>query len=581
MHHDTCGPTLPMRAQSRRNTHRRWPSVLAAALAVSALAAAPGLVQAQTSRDGAADPGKIRERIQLPEERPKSVDEIGPPAVAPGPGVGVVRPFRLVGAEIVGSTIYSPARLADFYEPYLGREISLPEVEAITEAITAQYRADGYFLSRAVAPPQSVEFGVLRIQIIEGVVEEVRFSGDRPGRPALFEAWSRRITADRPLRLGMLERNLLLMADVPGLTVRPSLRPIDADRGAYRLEVSLDHAPAGGFLTLDNRGTTTVGTLQSYAGVNVDSALGLLERTQLAVFTIPPTPEELLYFEFQQTHILNSLGTQGWLFASRSSVDIGEAGTASKENSFGTRLLLGFSHPVLRSRDHNFYVTLKLDAFEADKNSLNDVFDDRLRVVRLGTAYNMADTFGGGGSSWLLAEISKGFDIFGATGRDFPLKSRVNGRADFLTATVDLTRTQKVTGNWNIELTGTGQWSPHTLLSSEEFALGGTRFGRAYDPADISGNQGVAGAIELQYDAPLKTAFLKSVQLYGYYDLGAVWGTGFTRLSMASAGGGLRFSLPRAVEGGIEVTKPLTRSASPGEETGHDPRIFFSLRARF
>jgi hemolysin activation/secretion protein len=568
-----------MRARSEEIRHRRWLSVLAAALAVSVVVAAPGPVRAQAPRDGAVDPGKIRERIQRPEERPKAVEEIEAPAVAPDRRAAVGRPFRLIGAEIVGSTVYPPARLADFYEPYLGHEISLAEVETITEAITEQYRKDGYFLSRAVAPPQSVEFGVLRIRIIEGFVEEVRFSGDRPGRPALFEAWSRRITAERPLRLGTLERSLLLMADVPGLTVRPNVRPIDADQGAYRLEVGLDHAPAGGFLTLDNRGTTTVGPLQSYGGVNLDSALGLLERTHLAGFTVPPTPEELLYFEFQQTHILNSLGTQGWFFASRSSVDIGEAGTASKENSFGTRLLLGFSHPVLRSRDHNLYLTLKLDAFEADKNSMFEVFDDRLRVMRLGTTYSTSDAFDG--NSWLNLELSRGLDILGATGRDSALTSRVGGRADFLKATVDLTRTQALAGDWNLLIAGISQWSPHTLLSSEEFAVGGARFGRAYDPADISGSQGVAGVVELQYDVPLALPVLKSVQLYGYYDLGAVWGAGFTRASMASAGGGVRFSLPRFLEGGLEIVKPLTRSASPGEDTGHDPRIFFSLRARF
>ena len=133
-----------------------------------------------------------------------------------------------------------------------------------------------------------------------------------------------------------------------------------------------------------------------------------------------------------------------------------------------------------------------------------------------------------------------------------------------------------------MEVYGSAQWSPHTLLSAEEFAIGGQRYGRAYNPSDISGNQGVAGATELQYSVPFKIQnYLNNVQFYGYYDIGAVWGAGFTRQSMASAGGGVRASLIESVRMQFEAAQPLTRSHTPGEASGDDPRFFISLSAQF
>jgi hemolysin activation/secretion protein len=488
--------------------------------------------------------------------------------------------FRLIGAEIVGSTVYSSARLGDFYEPYLNREISPPEIDAIVKAITKEYRKDGFFLARVIAPPQRVEFGVLRLRIIEGFIEDVVFKGKKPGRSDLFDAWIGRITAENPLKLSTLERNLLLMASIPGLSVTPGVKEKDAERGAYVLEIGLKHSKFDGFATFDNRGTTTVGPLQLYAGVNFNSVVGLLERTRLAVFTIPRSPEELLHFEFQQDHILNSHGTQGWFYTSRSSVETGHVGDGSKEDSLSRRFILGFSHPWIRRRDLNFYTSLKFDAFNSKKDSTDSGFDERLRSVRIGAQFNGNDDLDG--TTSLSTEFSKGFDVLHASDKDAALLSRENGRSTYVKATLDVARTQKLVDNWQLEISGSGQWSPHTLLSAEEFAVGGQRFGRGYDPSDISGSQGMAGAAELQYALPIEIPKIaSSIQLFGFYDIGAVWGAGFTRESMASAGGGVRFSLANMFKVQLEAAQPLTRLGTPGEADSDGPRFFISLSGRF
>jgi hemolysin activation/secretion protein len=546
---------------------------------VIGLAALPPVARAQQSNSSATDASKIEQRIERPSAPYSPPTLVTPPAPPHPPAAAPAQPFTLVGAEITGSTVYTPAQLGDFYEPYLGRSISVAEVEAITKAITDRYHRDGYFLARAVAPPQDVALGILRIRVIEGYVARVDYKGAKPGRSGLFDDWAAKIAAERPLKLATLERTLLLMSDAPGLVVEPGLIPIDEDSGAYALEIDLKQKSVNGFATLDNRGTTTVGPLETYDGIDFNDMLGLLERTRLAVFTNPAQTDEVRYGEIYQEHMLTSEGTRMWLFASHSILETGRRFTDSQASAQGTRFTIGLSQSLLRSRTENLTLDLKADSIDSSKTSTGQIYADRLRILRIGADYNVKD--GIGGVTWVSGEISKGFDILHASDADSVLISRTGGQSDFVKYTLDITRQQALIDRFALQIAVAGQTSPYTLLAPEEFSIGGRRFGRAYKPADISGSRGAAGYVELQYNPAMKIEPLTAWQLYGYYDLGAVWGRGFNRQSMASAGGGVRIGLPHDITGGIEVAQPLTRPVTPGEADSGGPRVFFDLAARF
>ena len=123
-----------------------------------------------------------------------------------------------------------------------------------------------------------------------------------------------------------------------------------------------------------------------------------------------------------------------------------------------------------------------------------------------------------------------------------------------------------------------GQWSADPLLSYEEFSLGGEQFGRAYDYGEVTGDDGVAGSGELRYCDSTRWPWLSEYQVYGFYDIGAVWnetpGGGTTRDSLASAGAGLRLFLTSRLRASFEAAKPLTRMVQTTDD--EDWRFFFS-----
>jgi hemolysin activation/secretion protein len=99
----------------------------------------------------------------------------------------------------------------------------------------------------------------------------------------------------------------------------------------------------------------------------------------------------------------------------------------------------------------------------------------------------------------------------------------------------------------------------------------------------VTGDDGLAGSLELRYGRSLGNAWFSSYQIYGFYDLGTVWNMAVSdaarRQSLASLGGGVRVTLMRGVTAAIELARPLTRTPAP--EGNKAVRIFGSLSASF
>jgi hemolysin activation/secretion protein len=88
--------------------------------------------------------------------------------------------------------------------------------------------------------------------------------------------------------------------------------------------------------------------------------------------------------------------------------------------------------------------------------------------------------------------------------------------------------------------------------------------------------------VELGYSPELDLAPFNSPTFYLFYDQGAVWNRNSPigeRQSLASAGGGIRFSIGEANHIGLEVAKPLTRDTEYSDS--RDLRFFLSFSTSF
>lgn len=487
----------------------------------------------------------------------------------------------LSAVVVEGSNVFDPSEFGPDYEEYLAGEISIDEIAQILERMTERYRKAGYTLSRAIAPPQDIQSGILTVRIIEGYVAQVEFTGD-VGDTTAFEPYGERLTLNRPLSQAALERYTLAISDVSGFDVVPSLKAIDEDKGQYLLEYKLSRKPVDGVAWINNRGTPEIGRLQSWVSAGVNSALGLRERIQLGAFTIPNEPEESIYVEAQYSQPLGYEGTAWSFSAAKSLSDAGGSDAASEVESTFERLSAAIWYPIIRSRQENLWIRATFEYRNFHEESLGRTStNDRLRVLRGRISYWRDGVLNG----TILAafEMSKGLNILGESTTGSNDLSRFDGESDFLKAHLELTRDQNVYKGFWIQASAMGQLANDRLLSSEEFSLGGSQFGRGYDFSEITGEKGVAISIEPRYWWNIEGEWLSGLSVYGFYDWGAVWNdilnAGETRDSLASSGGGIRMFFNRGLRADIEIAIPLTRPVASTEDNG--TRVFFSLTNNF
>jgi hemolysin activation/secretion protein len=535
---------------------------------------------AQTRKDAP----RVPETRRHAPEAPKRAPAITQPAAPDAAIKDGEQTFILAAVQVTGSDIYSPERLAEFYEPLLARSVTARDVEKVVAAITKMYRDDGYILSRAVAQPQGLAFGILNIDIIEGYVEKVTYKGDHRARQGLLDSYAAAIAAERPLTLDTLERYVLLASDLPGMAVRPSMRPLDDDRRAHELILEVSHDTYGADLSIDNRSTQSVGRRIAQASLYARSPFGLSESFRLSGFTVPEDYEELEFVDSALQIPVGGEGTvlsfEGWYSLSKPA----DGSEAFKQESVDERAALVVSHPFVRRRDLSVIASSIFEFHNTEETSFGArVYKDRLRVARVSVRTFAQDPWGG--DNLVSVTGSAGFSILDASRNSSSLLSRLDGKSDFTKVVAEYRRFQSLPGNWSAMFGITGQRAGTRLLSAEEFRAGGSQYGRAYDPSEISGEDGAAGFAELRYDIPLDWQFVQGIRVFSFYDLAAAWedsrGVGTTKQSIASAGIGTQVFTTKDVSLSFELAEPLTARVAADRTDGKDLRAFFSVSASF
>jgi hemolysin activation/secretion protein len=191
------------------------------ALAVS-IAAIPVLAQ------NPPDAGQVLRELEsvapaLPPDTPAAIQ---PPAPAPAAPQQAGARFVLHGVRISGNQTLQEPVFEYIIADYLGREVSLADLNTLAQRITKHYRDAGYLVARAYLPAQEVREGIVAVDVLEGLLGERRIAAAAGLRPEVLERQTQALPADAVVRSAQLERAALLLADVPGVdSASATLKP--------------------------------------------------------------------------------------------------------------------------------------------------------------------------------------------------------------------------------------------------------------------------------------------------------------------------------------------------------------------
>jgi hemolysin activation/secretion protein len=488
---------------------------------------------------------------------------------------------KLRQVSLTGALTIPADQLITAYQPYLGKKVSQADLVAIAEAISDLYRAAGFHLSRAIVPPQDIRDGHLRLQVIEGSITEVALKGEdveRFGvRPVLDP-----VVAEQPSRLATLERQLLLINGRPGVCIADTaLEEIGVATGRFRLVVHLKTWRVYTSFGVDNLGSSTVGPWQTYATGAFNSYLLPGDTLALNLSTTPGDPRELAFGRLSYDVPVGTDGMRIGASALYSEVRPGDFRRLYNDNTRTESYEVHGSVAPLQSQNSTLTLTAAAGFSNVSESDvLGPFYNDHIRTVSLTSDYRLQDNFGG--NNYFTLMWRQGLDILGASHKGDDFLSRDGASGNFSVIDFWFTRYQTLSDAWSVKMSGAGQIASGPLFTSQQFYLGGAAFGRGYGSAEISGDNGVAGSLELRFDQKLSFQYLTGYQLYGFVDAGAAWNDGYSYadgLSLTSAGGGVRFFLGGDLRADIGVAVPLGYRAP--DNSSRSARLLFSLSNSF
>jgi hemolysin activation/secretion protein len=573
-----CGPRQAI-ARARRSELAR---LLTSALLVS--------LPAPTLSQAAPPP------TPLPPTR-EEVTRPAPPAVAPGPPKlevegGVERApcalagpeyqsihFVLRGAEFDGLQGVTAERLASAYQPYVGRDVPISVVCEIRDRAGTILRDAGYVAAVQV-PEQRIGDGTVHFQVLMAHLTQVRVRGDATGAERIIAGYLNQLTKSPVFNRFEAERYLLLASDLPGYTVRLTLRPAGTAPGDVIGDVTVQRTPAYADFNVQNAGSHQLGPWGGLLRAELFGLTGLGDRTTFSVFSTADFHEQQT---IQVGHDFR-VGAEGLSISdnftyawARPSVPNASVLARTLLNTFEV------GYPLLRRQAETIRTAAGMDIVNQDVK-LDDIplTRDRLRIgfVQLGfdASANQNSGLLSSEPPWRVAnllELRKGMHIIGATPDCGPLganclgpndvpPSRLEGQSDAAvlryTGYGELRPIQKLT----FALGARVQYAWKPLLSFEEFSAGNYTIGRGYDPGSLLGDRGWGTQAEVRYGSRVPASARKpAFEAYLFWDHAAIHNLaklfvvpGSNQLN--SAGGGLRVSFERfALD--ASLADPLSR----------------------
>ncbi len=543
---------------------------------------------------GIAAPGRVEGQVKGPEMMPREVPDIevrdAPVQGAPAGSDKIT--FKFNSLQLDGVTAYAPEELQGIYGDKIGTTITLTDLYVIANDLTRKYRNEGYILTQVVVPPQTIDGGTARLQVIEGFIGNIKVQSSEGANETdkVLQYLANIDTKGDPLNVKDLERSLLLINDLPGMKARSILSPSRTIAGAAEMLVIVERKPYDAVVSIDNFGTKFLGPVQLTAAGSLNSAvLHNNEKITAQVVYAPDQDikDELAYFYLGYSQPVWGIGTMLDMYAAHSVTEPGytleQFDVEGRSQNFNVTL----KHPFIRSRNTNLYARVGFDYRDTDtrNNLVGDVTrEDKIRNFLLGARFEKLENLFGVAYNVIEFDIIKGVSIIGASEEGDTNITRPFADTTPLKLEAEFQRLQRVFPSVNLLLGVKGQLANDAVLSSEEFGVGGMSYGRGFDQSEVIGDDGIAGKIEVQWNKPYDLAMFQDYQLYGFFDAGRVWNDDATAANLetetlTSTGFGIRADFNDLTQGGLMVAFPLNNS--PQTMGDRDHRVYFNLSRKF
>ncbi|NMF59914.1 ShlB/FhaC/HecB family hemolysin secretion/activation protein [Pseudanabaena yagii] len=526
-------------------------------------------------------PSKSPSLPENPQQLPSPNDLLKPsnqPSSNPKDQINVAGKIVVQRFDVVGSTVFSDEELAQIVQSYTKRPITFAELLQARSAISDFYINKGYITSGAFIPPQDLNGGVVKIQIVEGSLQEIRISGQERLSPDYVRS-RLNIATGKPLNRDRLIEALQVLQINP-LIASLSAELAAGDRpGQNILDIKLTEAKSSNLqLSLDNNRAPSVGTFRRRLQFSENNLTGLGDSLTVGYSNTDGSNA----YDLNYTLPINPYnGTVSLSFSNSNSNVIEQPFNVLDIYSNSTAYDLTYRQPIFQTPNQEFSLGVTTSYRESLSSILKIPFPlsagaDNNGVTKL-TALRFFQEYTQRSSQSVFAmrsQVSLGIGALGATINSQSPDSRFlswRGQAQYVNLLAPDTL---------LLLRGDLQLADRALLPLEQIGLGGQDSLRGYRQDILFGDNGTNLSVEFRVPVVRVPEIEGLLQLTPFIDAGLAWtSSGEANPSqnyLVGSGLGLRWTIGNRLTTRLDYGFPLV-PVQNSRKTLQESGLYFSL----
>ncbi|WP_238178411.1 ShlB/FhaC/HecB family hemolysin secretion/activation protein [Calothrix sp. 336/3] len=430
--------------------------------------------------------------------------------------------------EVTGYQVFQPAEINAITQAFIGKSLTVSELADIADKITELYLKQGYITSRAVLVDQTFTNGIVQIRVFEGGVDQILVEGTNKVKPEYIRSRIR-LAGLNPLRKDKLEEQLILLRTDPLFkNVEGSIRSAGAGSKFGQSILTIRVIEADAFqsnVSIDNYSPPTVGSERMNLGLGYRNLI--TSGDQISANYSRSTTGGANIYDFSYRVPVNAKNGTIQLRTLFSNYQITDPGFKSLNIRGDSNLYeITYRQPLVRSPKSEFALSWGF----SHQNGQTFLFDNlpfpfgigpdsdgvsRTSVFHFGQDYIKRDTKG----AWALrSQFNLGTGLFNATINNHPTPD-----SRFFSWTGQAQRVQQLSDDQLLIAMLDIQLTPHSLLPSQQFVIGGVQSLRGYRQNLRSGDNGVRLSLEDRITIHRNAAGATTLQIIPFIDVGTVW----------------------------------------------------------
>ena len=497
----------------------------------------------------------------------------------PATGPLFIKQYRVLGAHHL-----SRIEIEQAIYPFLGPGRGPQDVEQARAALEKAYQAKGFQTVSVQTPPQQGAHGVVVLSVTENTVGRLRVHDSRYFSPSKIKKNAPSLAEGSVPNFNEVTQDVIALNQWPDRRVTPSLKA-GVVPGTVDVDLTVnDTFPLHGSAELNNRYSANTDPLRVNASLSYNN-LWQLGHSIGGAMQI--SPQDLSQVQVYSGYYVVRFADPSWLtfivqgVKQNSNVStLGSTAVAGRGEVIGERAVITF--PQLTNFYHSLTLGFDYKHFDQDVTMAGETVPTPIYYYPFSANYS---------ATWApKGSITTGnFGItfnargMGSTPQHFDF-NRFDANANFIYLRGDLSHQHDLPLGFQAFCKMEGQVSDQPLVNSEQFAGGGLSTVRGYLEAEVLGDNGVCGTVELRSPSLIGKSGdeAKEWRFYvfadgGYLGLIDPLPEQDSTFALASVGAGTRVHF-RHLNGSVDAAVPFI---SQTETTALDWRVTFRVWADY